>query len=547
MKTMKGLSMNKMLGSIKRKPTLRAGQNGSTEDASSIDPSAPGETPETIVTRCVKAFCESGRGNASGDEVTFLPPIVDAAESSPAAAAEAARLIRKYFNRDYWTKPSYQYNGIMLMRILADNPGPTFTRNVDKKFVEATKELLRGGRDPSVRQILMETLDTFEREKLYDEGLMNIIEMWKKEKEKAYKAYGGRPVPPNAAAAFNANAPIQDPHSQNYFSRSHSSKRLPDPVELANRLEEARSSAKLLEQVVACTPPAEFLSNDLIKEFADRCLSASRSLQGYMTSTNPAPDNETMESMIDTNEQLQAALNQHQRAVLNARKHLGLGERSENNTPSQNSLYEGGPPSGPPPNWQNQGAAASSSRSNLNSTPPPGEKRLPSPPSGKGKGPAAGWEPSPPHHAGAAGPSRSANGTPSNNHLYSEEDNEDPFRDPTPEPPRGGGSSTWRPSNTDQQPPKLAIDSFHPGFGAGGPTQSYLGRQDSAMDNVQMHGGAGGSQQAAGVDVVSPVSEGTNTLPSGGLGGQGQTHRHDDDDDDRYDATPRKDGKVFNY
>lgn len=125
-----------------------------------------------------------------GDEVTFLPPIVDAAESSPAAAAEAARLIRKYFNRDFWTKPSYQYNSIMLMRILADNPGPTFTRNIDKKFVDATKELLRGGRDPSVRQILMETLDTFETQKMYDEGLLNIIEMWKKEKEKAYKAYG---------------------------------------------------------------------------------------------------------------------------------------------------------------------------------------------------------------------------------------------------------------------------------------------------------------------------------------------------------------------
>ncbi|KAH8907576.1 hypothetical protein BR93DRAFT_967467 [Coniochaeta sp. PMI_546] len=545
---MKGLSMNKMLGSIKRKPTLRGPQNGSTEDASSIDPSAPGETPETIVTRCVKAFCESGRGNASGDEVTFLPPIVDAAESSPAAAAEAARLIRKYFNRDYWTKPSYQYNSIMLLRILADNPGPTFTRNIDKKFVEATKELLRGGRDPSVRQILMETLDTFETQKMYDEGLLNIIEMWKKEKEKAYKAYGGRPVPAAAAApqGLNANAPFHDPHSQNYFSRSHSSKRLPDPVELANRLEEARTSAKLLEQVVACTPPAEILSNDLIKEFADRCLSASRSLQGYMTSTNPTPDNETMESMIDTNEQLQSALSQHQRAVLNARKHLGVGERSNNHTPSNDAMYEGGPP-GPPSTWQNPNAAASSSRSNLNSTPPPTtQKRLPSPPSGKGKGPA-GWEPSPP-----AGPSRSTNGTPPGpppSHGYGtdrhSEENEDPFRDPTPEPPRGGGGG-WRPSGTDSsnQPPRLAVDSFHPGFGTG-PTQSYLGRQDSAVDNLHMHGAS-----SAAADVVSPVSEGTNTLPPGGLGSQTEAARRydvDDEDDDRYDATPKKEGHVFRY
>ena len=119
-----------------------------------------------------------------------MPYIVDAAESSPAAAAEAARLIRKFLYRDYWSKPSYQYNAIMLIRILSDNPGPIFTRNLDKKFVDTTKELLRSGRDPSVRQMLMETLDSFENTKGYDEGLGLIIAMWKKEKEKAYKAFG---------------------------------------------------------------------------------------------------------------------------------------------------------------------------------------------------------------------------------------------------------------------------------------------------------------------------------------------------------------------
>jgi len=61
---------------------------------------------------------------------------------------------------------------------------------MDKKFVDVTKELLRSGRDASVRQMLMETLDNFENTKGYDEGLGLLIEMWKKEKEKAYKAYG---------------------------------------------------------------------------------------------------------------------------------------------------------------------------------------------------------------------------------------------------------------------------------------------------------------------------------------------------------------------
>lgn len=80
----------------------------------------------------------------------------------------------------------------MLMRILADNPGMTFTRSLDKKFIDTSKELLRYGRDFSVRQMLMETLDAFEATKSYDEGLQPILEMWKKEKEKAYKAYGVR-------------------------------------------------------------------------------------------------------------------------------------------------------------------------------------------------------------------------------------------------------------------------------------------------------------------------------------------------------------------
>jgi hypothetical protein len=127
--------------------------------------------------------------------VTYLPSIVDAAESSPAAAAECARLIRKFLYSENWSKPSLQYNAIMLLRILADNPGPTFTRNINQKFVDATKALLRGGRDPSVRQMLMETLDCFEVQKSLDEGLGPMIAMWLKEKEKAYKAYGVSRVP----------------------------------------------------------------------------------------------------------------------------------------------------------------------------------------------------------------------------------------------------------------------------------------------------------------------------------------------------------------
>lgn len=75
----------------------------------------------------------------------------------------------------------------MLIRILADNPGKSFTRNLDTKFVITVKELLRDGRDMSVQQILRETLDTFEAQKADDETLVPLKEMWKKEKQKMDK------------------------------------------------------------------------------------------------------------------------------------------------------------------------------------------------------------------------------------------------------------------------------------------------------------------------------------------------------------------------
>jgi hypothetical protein len=109
-------------------------------------------------------------------------------------------------SKDFISKPSFQYNAIMLIRILSDNPGRSFTRNMDKKFVDTAKELLRSGRDPSVRQMLMETLDTFEFTKMDDEGVSMIVEMWKKEKERAYKTYG--------VSGRLPNSPVSHPRVQ---------------------------------------------------------------------------------------------------------------------------------------------------------------------------------------------------------------------------------------------------------------------------------------------------------------------------------------------
>ena len=116
-----------------------------------------------------------------------LPAVVEAAESSPEAASQAATEIRKFLSTKNYVRAYVQYNAIMLMRILADNPGKSFTRNIDAKFVTTVKELLREGRDISVQQILRETLEFFERSKANDETLAALREMWQKEKAKMNK------------------------------------------------------------------------------------------------------------------------------------------------------------------------------------------------------------------------------------------------------------------------------------------------------------------------------------------------------------------------
>ena len=143
-----------------------------------------------------------------GEEVLHLPVIVDSAESSPAAAKEAARLIRKFLSKDNFQRAYVQYNAIMLIRILADNPGQSFTRNVDAKFVATVKELLRDGRDMSVQQILRETLDTFEMQRAQDETLSTLISMWTSEKAKWSKKSGN-----NIGSGIATNVSPQHPFS----------------------------------------------------------------------------------------------------------------------------------------------------------------------------------------------------------------------------------------------------------------------------------------------------------------------------------------------
>lgn len=77
----------------------------------------------------------------------------------------------------------------MLVRILIDNPGHTFSRNLDTRFVTAIKDLLRSEKDVGVQRFLRETLDALELQRGWDEDLKPLVEMWKKEKAKMSKTY----------------------------------------------------------------------------------------------------------------------------------------------------------------------------------------------------------------------------------------------------------------------------------------------------------------------------------------------------------------------
>ena len=292
---------------------------------------------------------------AKGEEVLHLPVIVEAAESSPVAAREAAHGIRKFLSKDNGQRAYVQYNAIMLVRILADNPGKSFTKNMDTKFVTTVKELLKEGRDMSVQQILRETLDSFETQKKEDENLTPMREMWAKYKSKMEKSGGlnNGPQPRTMSAPPFASF---DPHQaqvrqqENYFARNHHIRGLPPPQELAGRIEEARTSAKLLLQVVQSTPPNEFVGNDLIREFVDRCQSASRSIQGYINSNNPPPDEDTLLTLIETNDQLSVALSRHQRGMLQARKVASANPASMSPAGPPPGMVNGSSGHVPPPN-----------------------------------------------------------------------------------------------------------------------------------------------------------------------------------------------------
>lgn len=441
-----------------------------------------------------------------------LPTIVEAAVASPTAAAAAAQQIRTFLSKENYKNPHVQYNAVMLIRILADNPGQSFTKNMNKQFADTVKNLLRNGQDPSVSQILRETLDSLEREKAYDTNLNTLFAMWRKEKglmANAAKQIGPRNL---RAPAWNGQ-PVQGGFSSGGGHRS-SSKSLPPPIELAGRIEEARTSAKLLLQLVQSTPAHELLGNDLVKEFAERCTAAQRSVQGYIACDNPPPDDDTMLTLIETNEQLSLAASKHQRAVLQARRLLGVASPSPPISHTNSNTIPAGVPQqsyGLPPHNDAPSMPPLSASSTENGyvpypqssyIPPPNMNHAQTPGSGYLPPPSTGYVP-PPTTNYVSPPTSTYSPPPPNPVGYK--------NDELPLPPSlQAGANRQQPSTGPRDdnpfadhhtstytPPPGALhnpradgyggspDSYHPGFQS---SPSYMGRQESSATNLTMHG-----------------------------------------------------------
>ncbi|KAJ4336626.1 hypothetical protein N0V95_008563 [Ascochyta clinopodiicola] len=436
------------------------------------------DTPDANAARGVRLFCESGAAN-SGEEVLHLPTIVEAAESSPSAAAASASQIRKFLSKENYKTPHVQYNAIMLIRILADNPGPSFTKNLDKQFADTVKHLLRNGQDPSVAQILRETLDSLEREKAFDTNLNTVFTMWRKEKglmANAAKQFGPRRLD---APGWNSGQQFGGGGFSSGGGRSQS-RGLPAPVELAGRIEEARTSAKLLLQLVQSTPPNELIGNELVKEFAERCTSAQRSVQGYIACDNPAPDDDTMLTLIETNEQLSLAASKHQRAVLQARRLVGASPSPPaQQTPPILPPINSAPP-GVPTNSYEQ--PAMSQRSDVQA------------PSHTDSVPRDPYDPLPnaaPYGAlpvqAPAAQNHNDNGLPTSLQAAPNRQRESSVpQQPEENPFADHYTSTYTPPTNSRAngyggPP----DPYHPGFQS---TPSYMQRQESSANHLTMHG-----------------------------------------------------------
>jgi len=285
----------------KLKRVLTSLKSTSISTPSSSSTTYPDGSPEATLQTHLQSFLSPQ--TPRGDEVAYLPTIVESVESSPTAAILAVSILRK--NLSPSTPPHSSYNAVMLLRILSDHPGSSFTRHFagDPKFVGSVKELIRKGKDPGVWGILRETLLHFEAREGELEGLEGLMVMWRKEKS-LIETTVKKKAPSAALTPVPALAPSSSP-SASQQPPPPLPRRIPPPDELSARISEAESSAKLLEQVTLSSPPHEVAEDPLVKEFAERCRLAEGSVRKYIEAAEAEGlDVDTLATLLEVHEKI---------------------------------------------------------------------------------------------------------------------------------------------------------------------------------------------------------------------------------------------------
>ncbi|KAK9241547.1 hypothetical protein V1506DRAFT_550407 [Lipomyces tetrasporus] len=227
---------------------------------------------------------------AQTDDVAQLPVIVECAQATPLAAKEAVKAVRKRLDPKHASSTVSQYNAIMVLRILVDANSEIILGQIgeDDKLATVVKDILKRTRDPSVRELLATTLEHFALEK------PNVAEL--SELNKVYLKYvaGG-------SGSHKGSSSRHEPVSQ---------EKLEDVVE------EAKTSASLLRQVVSSTPPVQISGSPLVMEFYERCVQLSRKIQSYLSRDSVPPLDESMiMTLISANDTIGTAIEAHTAAL----------------------------------------------------------------------------------------------------------------------------------------------------------------------------------------------------------------------------------------
>ncbi|KAK9484857.1 hypothetical protein V1527DRAFT_468831 [Lipomyces starkeyi] len=232
----------------------------------------------------------SKAATAQTDDVAQLPVIVECAQATPLAAKEAIKAVRKRLDPKHASSTVSQYNAIMVLRILVDANSQTILNQIgeDDKLAPVVKDVLKRSRDPSVRELLATTLEHFAFEKPSAAELAEL--------NKVYATYvaGG-------SESYKLRPSRHEPVSQ---------EKLEDVVE------EAKTSASLLRQVVSTTPPVEISGSPLVMEFYERCVQLSSKIQSYLSRDSVPPLDESMiMTLISANDTIGTALEAHKAAL----------------------------------------------------------------------------------------------------------------------------------------------------------------------------------------------------------------------------------------